>query len=379
MLGRGSAAKAAPAVALLWQYLAPAYLAARATREDGVMANQSYIYLGLAGETGPGRVVHSGLFRLADGSEEWEPLQQGLPEMPAIRALAVHPERPEILYAGTQSGPYRSADRGEHWEKVELPDHGLPVWSVLFHPHDPEVILVGCENCEIYRSDDAGEHWARLPVAVRFPEITTAAGANPAKRVLRLDASAGDPELLYGAIEVGGTIRSTDGGEHWENLSHGQYLNDDAVDMHGVLVSRWRPGTVFGIGRAGMFASADGGDHWRHVPLEPLNPKGQIYCRDIRAVPGTPRKLWVAAGGSFQSEVGVLLHSRDGGDSWSRVEMGLKPSHTMFALAFDERQPERMSCATNGGEVYTSFDGGESWITHKPPPGGTQVYALARG
>jgi hypothetical protein len=51
----------------------------------------------------------------------------------------------------------------------------------------------------------------------------------------------------------------------------------------------------------------------------------------------------------------------------------------MFALAFDERQPERMSCATNGGEVYTSLDGGESWITHKPPPGGTQVYALARG
>src|SRR5258708_29006436 len=92
--------------------------------------------------------------------------------------------------------------------------------------------------------------------------------------------------------------------------------------VHGVLASRWRPGTVYAIARAGMFHSADGGDHWRHVPLEPLNPKGQIYCRDIRAVPGTPRKLWVAAGGSFQSEVGVLLHSRDGGDSWSRVEMG---------------------------------------------------------
>jgi hypothetical protein len=39
---------------------------------------------------------------------------------------------------------------------------------------------------------------------------------------------------------------------------------------------------------------------------QPLNPKGQIYCRDIREVPGNPRKLWVAAGGGFQSEVGVL-------------------------------------------------------------------------
>src|SRR5215469_5508869 len=296
----------------------------------------SYLYLGLAGETGPGRPVHTGLCRLADGSDEWQSLQAGLPEAPAVRALAVH-------------------------------------------PHDPDVMFIGYENCEIYRSDDAGEHWDRLPVSVRFPEITTAPGANPAKRVLMMDASAAEPDLLYAAIEVGGTLRSIDGGEHWENLSHGQYVNDDTVDMHGVLASRWRPHSVYAIGRAGMFHSADGGDHWRTVPLDPLNPKGQIYCRDIREVPGNPRKLWVAAGAGFQSDVGVLLKSSDGGDSWTRVEMGLKPQHTMFALAFDERQPTRMSCATNGGEVYSSLDGGESWVTHPPPPGGTQVYALARG
>jgi photosystem II stability/assembly factor-like uncharacterized protein len=344
-------------------------------------ANQraSYIYVGLAGETGRGRVVHCGLYRLADGADEWEPAERGLPEMPAVRALAVHPQNRDIVYAGTQSGPYRSPDRGDHWEKVDLPDHGLPVWSILFHPHDPDVILVGYENCEIYRSDDGGERWSRLPVSVRFPEITTAPGANPAKRVLKMDASTSDPSLLYAAIEVGGTLRSTDGGEHWENLSHGQYLNDDAVDMHGVLASRWRPGTVFGIARAGMFRSVDRGDHWSHVPLEPLNPKGQIYCRDIREVPGNPRKLWVAAGAGFQSDKGALLHSPDGGESWARVDIGVPVAHTMFALAFDEHRPQLMSAATNGGEVYSSRDGGETWIAHKPPPSGTQIYALARG
>src|SRR5947199_8915353 len=99
-----------------------------------------------------------------------------------------------------------------------------------------------------------------------------------------MDSSASQPVHLYGAIEVGGTIRSVDGGEHWENLSHGQYLNDDYVDMHGVLASRWRPGTVIGIARAGMFCSDDGGDHWRPVPLDAMKPKGHIYCRDIRDV-----------------------------------------------------------------------------------------------
>ena len=38
-------------------------------------------------------------------------------------------------------------------------------------------------------------------------------------------------------------------------MSHGQYVNDDTVDMHGVLVGRWRPGMVFAIGRAGLFAA----------------------------------------------------------------------------------------------------------------------------
>ena len=35
--------------------------------------------------------------------------------------------------------------------------------------------------------------------------------------------------------------------------------------------------------------------------------------------------------------------------------------------------------ATNGGDVYSSRDSGESWSAHKSPPGGTQIYALARG
>ena len=142
---------------------------------------------------------------------------------------------------GPNRAPIAAPTAASTGKRSNVPDHGLPVWSVLFHPHDPDVILVGYENCEIYRSDDAGERWTRLPVCVRFPEITTAPGANPAKRVLMLDASASEPDHLYGAIEVGGTIRSTDGGEHWENLSHGQYVNDDMVDMHGVLTSRWRP------------------------------------------------------------------------------------------------------------------------------------------
>ncbi len=159
-------------------------------------------------------------------------------------------------------------------------------------------------------------------------------------------------------------------------MSHGQYLNDDTVDMHGVLVGRSRPGTVFAIGRAGLFSSTDQGGHWASARLEPLNPKGQTYCRDIREEPGDPRTIWVAAGANFQSDVGVLFRSKDGGSSWTRVDMGVKPKTTIFAIAFDGRQPTRMYCATSGGEVFASENGGESWAERPLPEGATQVYAM---
>jgi photosystem II stability/assembly factor-like uncharacterized protein len=336
----------------------------------------SYVYAGLAGETASGRPVKSGLYRMAAGDHRWELLTRGLPGAPTIRTFAAHPEHTGTVYVGTQDGPYRSTDHGEHWEKLDVPDHGSPVWSLLFDPRDARVLYAGYENCEIFRSEDGGGHWRQLPVTVRFPEVTVAPGANPAKRVLELAVNPANPDEIYGAIEVGGVIRSLDGGEHWENMSHGQYLNDDTVDMHGVLVGRWRPGTVFAIARAGLFSSSDQGEHWVSARLEPLNSKGQAYCRDIREVPGDPKTLWIAAGADFQSDVGVLFRSTDGGLSWKRVDMGFKPRSTMFTLAFDERQPKRMYCATTGGEVFASEDGGQSWAERHLPEGATQVYAM---
>ena len=337
----------------------------------------SYVYVGLAGETAAGRPVKSGLYRTAVGDDRWELVTRGLPDAPAVRAIATHPEHSEVVYAGTQSGPYRSTDAGEHWERLDVPDHGLPVWSLAFDPRDAKVMYAGYENCEVFRSEDGGEHWRQLPVTVRFPEITVARGSNPAKRVLDIAVNPADSREIYGAIEVGGVIRSLDGGEHWEGMSHGQYVNDDTVDMHGILVGRWRPGSVFAIGRAGLFCSADRGEHWSSAGLEPLNPKGQTYCRDIREVPGDPKTIWVAAGANFQSDVGVLFRSKDGGASWSRVDMGVKPQSTMFTLAFDRRQPKRMFCATTGGEVFASEDGGQAWSERPLPEGATQLYAMA--
>src|SRR2546428_6633821 len=128
----------------------------RAGREERAMSTNrtSYVYVGLAGETAPGRVVKSGLYRMAVGDDRWEFVTRGLPEAPTIRAIATHPEQPETVYVGTQHGPYRSTDHGEHWETLDISDHGLPPWSPLVDPRDPQLLSAGTEHWVIYRSAD---------------------------------------------------------------------------------------------------------------------------------------------------------------------------------------------------------------------------------
>ena len=110
-----------------------------------------------------------------------------------------------------------------------------------------------------------------------------------------------------------------------------------------------------------------------------MNAKGQTYCRSIRQAPGDPKTIWVAAGPNFQSEGGVLYRSGDGGQTWERAELGIQPTSTMFCIAFNERQPKNMYCASSGGEVWGSHDGGQTWSGHPLPEGATQVYAMACG
>src|SRR5439155_1144187 len=213
-----------------------------------------------------GRPVKSGLYRMAVGDDRWELLTRGLPKAPTIRAIATHPEHSETVYVGTQNGPYRSTDNGEHWERLNISDHGLPVWSLLFDPRDSKMLYAGYENCEIFRSEDGGEHWQQLPVTVRFPEVTVAPGANPAKRVLEMAVNPSNPDEVYGAIEVGVLIRSNDGGASWARVDMGV---KPRTTMFTIAFDERQPTRMYCATSGGeVFASDDGGQSWaeRHLP-----------------------------------------------------------------------------------------------------------------
>ena len=113
--------------------------------------------------SGPGIRTH-GFFRFRDGAADWQPLTNGLPDDPEVRAILVHPDDPLIVFAGTQAGVYRSEDGGDSWRSLCLPGPLQTVWSIALSPSDPETMFVGVEGFAIWRSRDGGATWLQLDV-----------------------------------------------------------------------------------------------------------------------------------------------------------------------------------------------------------------------
>ena len=354
---------------------------------------QTYLYAGIAGE-GPLIVGADardrplgggGLYRQADGSADWESITNGLPAAPQVRALLVHPENPALIYAGTQAGVYRSDDRGDHWETTDSPQGD--VWSLAVHPQNPAVMYAGYDRSVICRSEDGGATWQKGHTKnLQFPHITM--HPHPiVKRVIGLALDAHNPQEVYGAIEVGGLVASRDGGDSWESITDGHYTRTGPVDLHGVQVNPKAPGLVYIITQLAMFRSRNRGRNWEFVDIEEMFPGGS-YCRDLAVAPDDPNTMYLAAGAGGGSappgttEAGVLVRSRDAGETWQRVDLGELAPSRMFQIAIDRAAPERVYCCDRDGLVFRSRDGGETWDKSQVPgemSRGRHIYPLACG
>jgi len=331
-------------------------------------SHSTYVYVGLGGEGE--NIGLGGMYRRADDTQEWQAINNGLPNEPQIRALLVQPQNPQTIYAGTQNGVYRSDDRGDHWQALD--SHRGDVWSLALHPTDPGVIFAGYEPCAIYRSEDSGESWEQMDTTrVKHPHITTYMPPL-GKRVIGIAVDPSDPQDMYGAIEVGGLLASRDGGASWDSIIDGPYVRNNTLDLHGVQVSAASPGTVHIITQVAMFRSRDRGGHWEHVQFGEMFPGGS-YCRGLLVDPSDPRTIYLAAGagggGAPQGteEAGALFRSHDVGETWERVDLGDTPPGRMFQIAIDPAAPSHIYCCANYGQVYSSYDGGVSWSKDQVP------------
>ncbi|HEX7787231.1 MAG TPA: hypothetical protein VF653_13510 [Methylomirabilota bacterium] len=348
-------------------------------------AGPSHIYVGAARWTSG---TKSGVFRKEAKAAGWRLCGKGLPDDVHVQAITVHPANPDVVYVGTQDGPYRSTDRGERWERLPFPDR-REVWSILVHPSDPRTLLVGTSPVGVYRSDDDGATWRRLEQAVQPERVKMPFAC----RVMRLAVDPSHPEHIYAALEVGGAMRSLDGGTTWTDCSadlvkmselphlKSRIVSDSEMegmlDGHALAVSAAASGTVFLALRMGLFRSTDRAAHWTDMEVGRFSPL--TYGRDIRVSPQDPRVLYACLSPAARSEDGSLYRSDDLGQTWARFDHGVKAESTMMAVALHPRDADSVYCVSRTGQVFGTQDGGRSWTEDRLPEGVSDVYALACG
>jgi photosystem II stability/assembly factor-like uncharacterized protein len=351
---------------------------------EAAMAN--FVYAGAAPWIAANRAARTGgLFRLDPASGRWDKLMAGLPDNVEVRAIAMAPGNPRVLYAGTQHGPYRSSDAGDSWHPLALPSNETIVWSVLVA--DETTLYVGTQGTTIYRSRDGGAHWTELTA----PEPLGMVRMSFPCRVIRLALDPTAPQQLYAALEVGGVLKSRDGGDSWsdgnaalldftkEPRYRSRIVSDSEtegmMDSHALALSAAAPGTVFLANRMGLFKSEDGGERWQDMAVGRFSPL--TYARDIKVSRHDPRRIYAALSVAAVSDEGSLYVSDDLGASWRRFDHGLAMKSTLMIIAESPVTPDRVWCATRRGQVFGTADGGKSWREYQLPDGVEGVYALA--
>ncbi len=349
------------------------------------MPNTTHSYL-YAGAARVGANTTGGVFRRAPGSDHWEHTEADLPD---VYALTVHPGDPAVVYAGAGQGLFRSSDHGASWQRMSLPEEAGEVWAVAAHPADHRVLLAGTSPTGVWRSDDAGGTWRRLPDAARPERVHMEFKT----RVMRFAIDPARPDAIFAALEVGGVMRSLDGGEHWDDCCSGlvdladrpnlkSMLQSDTdtegmLDAHALCVNPAKPGSVYLAVRMGLFHSADQGSGWRDMEVGRYSPL--TYSRDVAVSPHNSRVMYACLSPAARSHDGSLYRSADFGESWTRFDRGVKAEATMMALALDPTDAQRVHSVSRCGQAFSTDDGGATWLEQQLPGNVVDVHALACG
>ena len=313
------------------------------------------LYVGTIGE---------GLFRSLDGGRSFRRACDGMFVECDVRAVAVHPNQPNVLYMGTELGLFRSADGADNWAPVEGPLAGLQVWSVHVPARRPDVILVGTRPSALFRSDDGGRTWAvaAATVETECPRILHT-------RVTTIVTDPDDPDLAWAGVEIDGVHASRDGGRTWTPVGAGL----SSRDIHALaVVPHPTPPPPAGGGQGGgrgrrllaatnndLNVSDDDGATWRPAGIGKVLP--WPYCRALCQPCGRPEVVLLGAGSGPPGDAGAVARSKDCGDSWAAAATPGTANSTVWAFAVHPADPALVYAASVSGELYRSSDAGVSW------------------
>jgi photosystem II stability/assembly factor-like uncharacterized protein len=246
-----------------------------------------------------------------------------------------------------------SEDGGASWHDAELP--GSDVFSVAYSAADGAA-YAGCEPSALWVRRNGG--WEELSALRELPSAPTwSFPPRPwTSHVRWIAPSPHDANLLLVGIELGGLMRSEDGGASWQDHRPGAQR-----DVHSLTWHPTESGRAYEAAGGGSAWSRDGGETWqaadegrdRHytwaLTVDPTDPD----CWFVSAAPGP-----FEAHGSRPAQ--AALYRWRGGGPWEELDLGLpRPLDTMpYALA---ATGDGLVAALRDGRLFVSQDQGDSW------------------
>ncbi|WP_417613344.1 WD40/YVTN/BNR-like repeat-containing protein [Parasphingorhabdus sp.] len=213
-------------------------------------------------------------------------------------------------------------------------------------------MIVATDGQAVIRTHDEGKNWYRINIGQDLEY-------DDRVRCLLIDPA--DPTALYAGAEKG-LFYSSDHGVHWSKVDCA--LNDFAVWK--LVASESDPKVMYaGTGapsRSILFRSRDGGRSWERTKLE--MPE---FCAGVNR----PRMLALAVDPDDENDVwagveeGGLYRSRDGGDTWKRIDTGWSEFggnsdiHDVMVLKQDDGSKVHLALTVIA--LYRSTDDGETW------------------
>src|SRR6478672_6368613 len=347
---------------LHWRSLGPA----RGGRSQAVAGSTSRPLEYYFGATG------GGLWKTTDGGLTWRAVSDRFFKSSSVGAIAVSASNPDVVYVGMGEtelrgnvlqgdGLYKSVDAGKTWTHVGL-EKTLAVSRIRIHPTNPDVAYVAAlgdpygpnPDRGIFKTTDGGTTWTKT----LFRDAKTGA--------VDLTMDAQNPEVLYAGLwEVfrtphslssggpgSGLFKTTDGGQHWTEITRNPGLPKPIWGKVGVAVSGADASRVYAIVEAaegGVFLSDDAGATWKLVNEDRRLRQRAFYYTRIYADPQVKDTLYILNTGIYRST--------DAGKSIRGIRVPHGDNHDLWIAPND---PKRMINSNDGG-ANVSVNAGETW------------------
>ena len=325
------------------------------------------------------------VYKTINGGQSWEAATDSIGLFGLIRDMAMDPTGPDVVYVLIEGGPiFKTIDAGSTWsDAIYIPQlywpktidfnhtgtlyvggcvgmaEGLIVkstdggvsWvtiyssqivnssieSICIDPSDSDILFAGTGR-EILRSSDTGWTWEEVYVNSEDLEYTNDVNS------LCIDPL--NPSTVYAGLHTGGLLKSEDGGFTWSKVEMG-------YPMITALTKDPQDETILYAGseREGLFRSLDGGETWLETELK----RGWISSIEID--PLRTNIIYVTGHG--------VQKSIDHGHSWTEIDSGLSLAwEAPYSIAINPDSTHVLylgTGGTEGGALYKSTNGGESW------------------